>query len=261
MSTEQTSKFVCRRCGHEATTKQNLIKHLNNKNVCDVEDGYENISVEKHIKDLKKKPSENAVVCKFCGSLFNHASYIKSHHEICKHNPQSEKYVGKQPIELQTDKQKNAILKEELKKTKQTIKTMEHEIVSLKNHIKTLELSNTQEITTRENNLNFTETYQPIQLIIQIHKQQITKKKIPNRLRVVVWNKYIGENVAKSLCMCCKDNYISCFKFHCGHVVAECNGGETTLENLRPICDDCNLSMLSMNMKEFAYKYFKIEII
>ena len=76
-----------------------------------------------------------------------------------------------------------------------------------------------------------------------------------------MWNKYNGENVGKSLCMCCKDNYISCFKFHCGHVVAECNGGETTLDNLRPICDHCNQSMLSMNMKEFAYKYFKNEIV
>jgi hypothetical protein len=39
--------------------------------------------------------------------------------------------------------------------------------------------------------------------------------------------------------------------FHCGHVTAEANGGVTSIENLRPICKACNLSMRTENMEEF----------
>ena len=39
--------------------------------------------------------------------------------------------------------------------------------------------------------------------------------------------------------------------FHCGHVVAEADGGPTTVENLRPVCATCNLSMRTQNMEKF----------
>ena len=40
--------------------------------------------------------------------------------------------------------------------------------------------------------------------------------------------------------------------FHCGHVVAESKGGQTILENLRPICGSCNSSMGTENMCDFV---------
>ena len=39
--------------------------------------------------------------------------------------------------------------------------------------------------------------------------------------------------------------------FHCGHVVAEADGGPTTVDNLRPVCATCNLSMRTQNMNTF----------
>jgi DNA-directed RNA polymerase alpha subunit len=34
------------------------------------------------------------------------------------------------------------------------------------------------------------------------------------------------------------------------------NNGSTTLDNLRPICSQCNLSMATCNLNDFKNKYF-----
>jgi transcription elongation factor Elf1 len=239
-------EFACLRCGHNSTTKQNLIKHLNNKEPCDVKKGLRNISIEEYLKSLQKQVNDNAVVCKFCGTMFNQRRYLTCHFNVCKHNPQSDKFVGSQPVQLQNDKQKIAMLHDELMRCKALLKEKDKQIVELQTRL-----------TNEDFETGGEKIIKPIQLIIQIQKEPVKKQKIPSRLRNVVWNTYIGDNIGKSLCMCCKDNYITCFKFHCGHVIAECEGGETTLENLRPICDDCNQSMQIMNMAEFSYKYFR----
>lgn len=38
-------------------------------------------------------------------------------------------------------------------------------------------------------------------------------------------------------------NRINVFDFQCGHNIPESKGGDTTLENLLPICGRCNISM------------------
>lgn len=43
--------------------------------------------------------------------------------------------------------------------------------------------------------------------------------------------------------------------FECGHVVARKKGGEDKLDNLRPICEECNKSMGTQNLQEFK-NYF-----
>jgi hypothetical protein len=77
------------------------------------------------------------------------------------------------------------------------------------------------------------------------------KKTIPKVVRDLAWNKWIGDDVAKHKCMCCEVNEIRMNNFHCGHVIAEANGGLTSVENLRPICKACNLSMGTENLDEF----------
>ena len=57
------------------------------------------------------------------------------------------------------------------------------------------------------------------------------KKSIPLSLKALVWNKYIG------------------------HIISERNGGSTTLNNLIPLCQTCNLSMGRQNMNDFVKKY------
>ena len=82
------------------------------------------------------------------------------------------------------------------------------------------------------------------------------KKKIPAVIRRLVWDKYIGEEIGKSVCYSCKKMEISQMNFVCGHVISEYEGGRTTVDNLRPICNTCNLSMGTMNMDKFMLNYF-----
>ena len=70
-------------------------------------------------------------------------------------------------------------------------------------------------------------------------------------IKRLVWNTYIGEEKGKSKCYCCKLADITQMSFHCGHVISEKQGGKTTVDNLRPICQNCNCSMKAVNMNEF----------
>lgn len=94
----------------------------------------------------------------------------------------------------------------------------------------------------------------------EIPPKRLSKKKISHALRIVCWNKYIGEDVGKSQCMCCKINFITQHNFHCGHVLAEANGGTLNIDNLRPICNVCNNSMGTINMQEYALDNFNVVI-
>jgi hypothetical protein len=81
------------------------------------------------------------------------------------------------------------------------------------------------------------------------------KKNIPKKIKELVWDKYIGEKYGTGICLCCNETLIKQMSFHCGHVKSEKNGGDSTLENLRPICASCNLSMGTRNMNEFMETY------
>lgn len=84
------------------------------------------------------------------------------------------------------------------------------------------------------------------------------RKTISAPIRRKVWNMYIGEEVGKSKCMCCNDITITPFMFECGHVISDHDGGNASVENLRPICCLCNRAMGSKNMEVFmTEKFFK----
>lgn len=75
-------------------------------------------------------------------------------------------------------------------------------------------------------------------------------KHIPPKMRINVWNTYEGNQNKIGTCMCC-NSHITFENYHCGHIIAEKNGGDKTVENLRPVCSNCNLSMQTMNMIDF----------
>lgn len=77
------------------------------------------------------------------------------------------------------------------------------------------------------------------------------KKSIPKVVKDLSWNKWVGEDVARTKCMCCGVNEIKMSSFHCGHVIAEAAGGKATVDNLKPICAACNLSMGTENLDDF----------
>ena len=95
----------------------------------------------------------------------------------------------------------------------------------------------------------------------KLQKQTITKSKPDNNkkkkkpisatIKRLVWNTNIGEQIGKAKCMCCNVTDMTQMSFNCGHIIAESNGGETIVSNLKPICQNCNSSMGTKNMEEF----------
>ena len=43
---------------------------------------------------------------------------------------------------------------------------------------------------------------------------------------------------------------------HAGHIIPEKDGGDTTIDNLIPICSGCNSSMGSENMNSFIKRFY-----
>lgn len=72
------------------------------------------------------------------------------------------------------------------------------------------------------------------------------KKAIPAHVQQDVWRIY-----GAKVCWCCQTEQISAKNKHFGHIVAEANGGQATVDNLRPICPGCNLRMGTQNMLDY----------
>ena len=71
------------------------------------------------------------------------------------------------------------------------------------------------------------------------------KQPIPKAIREQVWVKYMGKRFCTKCYVSWCNNDISVFDFHVGHNIPESKGGKLTVNNLRPICARCNLSMSS----------------
>lgn len=81
--------------------------------------------------------------------------------------------------------------------------------------------------------------------IIPNHKFKLQKKIIGPKLRIQVWQKEFG-NIDNGICPfndCNNNIHNGKNGFHCGHIISEFNGGLTILDNLKPICSNCNLKM------------------
>jgi len=86
------------------------------------------------------------------------------------------------------------------------------------------------------------------------------RKAIGSALRDKVWKKEYGHsNSGQCPVKYCKNivrNDIK-FGFQCGHVTSNCNRGKSSLDNLRPICADCNAKMSSTNWGEYEDELVK----
>ena len=87
-------------------------------------------------------------------------------------------------------------------------------------------------------------------------KKSGKKEAIPKALREQVWIHYVGKKFSSSCKVCWCKNQITCFNFDCGHNIPESKGGALVLNNLRPICRNCNLSMgASYSIDEWNHKF------
>lgn len=74
-------------------------------------------------------------------------------------------------------------------------------------------------------------------------KHMLHKHKIPRALREQVWVKFVGKKYDSNCTIRWCKNTITAFDFHVGHNIPESRGGATNIQNLRPICSRCNVSM------------------
>jgi hypothetical protein len=81
-------------------------------------------------------------------------------------------------------------------------------------------------------------------------KEKQKRKGLSKKIRTIIWDKHIGPNNRKGPCYTCND-LIDINNFDCGHIVSVKNGGEDTIDNLRPICRECNLSCGYKNLDDF----------
>ncbi len=73
------------------------------------------------------------------------------------------------------------------------------------------------------------------------------KETIPKAVREQVWIQTVGKKfTAKCPIRWCQ-NQITVFDFHVGHNIPEARGGTLDMNNLKPICARCNLSMNSQH--------------
>lgn len=75
-------------------------------------------------------------------------------------------------------------------------------------------------------------------------KKQVYKKKhIPKAIRNLIWVYYNGRCYDSKCYISWCPIMIDCEHYHCGHNIPESRGGKNTLDNIKPICSSCNLSM------------------
>lgn len=87
------------------------------------------------------------------------------------------------------------------------------------------------------------------------HPEKGERKPIPKKLRGEVWKMHFGTSTEGG-CYCCKKGLSAFDDWHAGHILARSRGGTDTIDNLRPVCGSCNLSMGSESMDEFKQRCY-----
>ncbi len=233
-----------------------LIKIVNNKNDNDID-----IFYKKYFFDFKFNIKYYTILFDkelFFDSFDNTNDFIN---KIC--SPHTDEYLYKElnsyllsqliqePININKNQIEPININKKQEEPININKKQEEPININKNQIEPININKKQEEPININN-------NQIEPIIINKKQEepiINKKKrkqpISATMRRLVWNTHIGEEIGKANCLCCNITAITQLSFNCGHIIAEANGGATIVSNLKPICQNCNLSMGTKNMHEF----------
>ena len=210
----------------------------------------------KLISEFKdKKVNDLKTICKQYGIKFGAGTKKEELYWLVL-NHCSDNLVFKLEQEVVEEEQPKAVdepklsLLEQLEKQRQEIETKMQD--ELKKQEEEIRRKQEEENRLKEEKLRQDEEEKKKQ-----EKEEAKKKKqsIPKNVRVIVWNHYIGEDIIRHRCLCCKKVLISNTNFEVGHVLSEKNGGTHEINNLRPICFACNHSMGAENMIDFVVKY------
>lgn len=96
----------------------------------------------------------------------------------------------------------------------------------------------------------FDERGKPLE-VIEVEEEKKKNYYIPKHLKEQVWARYIGDDKNESHCMSCRKQKVNKKTFVCGRVICYKNGGKITIENLRPICHACSLSIKNKDLMDF----------
>ena len=82
------------------------------------------------------------------------------------------------------------------------------------------------------------------------------KKKIPKKIKDECWDHYIGKDIGESLCLVCRKESINSKHFTAGHIISEKKGGKCNVNNIVPICNQCNLSIGTKDMNDYIKEHY-----
>lgn len=202
--------------------------------------------------NIRKHNTIKIHICRYCNKEFGYQQSKWLHEQSCKiKNEEKEKNIIECKIkEKQEEKEREKEKLEFRLKEKQQeyeLKLKEKkELIEFRFQLQMQNALNNK----LQNSLNNESTNSS-----NNETMKVKKKTIPSAIKRIVWNINIGEEIGKSKCYCCKLSDITQLTFHCGHVISEKNGGSIDVENLKPICQNCNSSMGTTNMDEFMEKY------
>jgi hypothetical protein len=97
---------------------------------------------------------------------------------------------------------------------------------------------------------------QMLTLNAPLNKENVDAKITEDMRRRVWFSQFEGE---EGSCYCAEK--ISIHNFNCGHIISRVRGGDITLDNLRPICKNCNISMGTRNMREYYLDMLNLDVI
>jgi len=239
------------------TKKQDI-----NTIICSEFDKYWTIIMSKKIPELKNICKVNKIAGVTGLKKDGLCLLIMTYYAVnCILNPELEKLIVVEQKEIEKPKElekpivvENSI--EELEKQKQEIERKMLEAIEKQKQVE-LEKQRLAEIEKQKQIELEKQRLVEIENQKQEEKAELKRKKqsIPKNVRIIVWNHYIGEDIIKHRCLCCKKVVISNTNFEVGHVLSEKNGGTHEINNLRPICFACNHSMGAENMIDFVVKY------
>lgn len=233
--------YYCKKCEYYTFILANYKIHIDSKkHIKNVESDCD--SSEKHTELKKIK----LFICEFCNNVYMSNRTLKTHQMKCNddntENLLNEIEELKQKLETKTAQLTN--IKKDMSGLccEQTISTTNSEL--LKNH-KHVENDSGEIISGKKESQN----------LLNSALTKTVKQKIPESLKIQVWDYWIGKNIGLEHCLCCRVNEITQRSFVCGHIESEYNGGSLSVSNLKPICANCNSSMGTTNMNEFIEKY------
>ena len=89
----------------------------------------------------------------------------------------------------------------------------------------------------------------------RVNMKAVKKEVFTDWFKNSIWRKTNG-SLEKIMCPVCSLNLISNESFSAGHILPESKGGMMCIENIMPICAECNSQMGSRHLYWFAWHYY-----